>query len=90
MEYRKHEEVNLVALNYFKPTFFSFIEECVTNDINGCRVKGSTSVSRIFVQVIRAIMNCKINEFFLATGEEKFTRFPEFVYSWFEKFYFNS
>jgi hypothetical protein len=23
-------------------------------------------------------------------SEEKFSRFPEFVYSWFEKFYFNS
>lgn len=54
-------------MNYYRPTFFSFIEECVTNDIYTCRVKGSTSVSRIFIQVLRAILNCKINEFFLVS-----------------------
>lgn len=34
-------------------------------------------------------MKSKLNEF-LMLPEEKYTRFPEFVYTWFEKFYFNT
>ena len=35
-------------------------------------------------------MNSKLNEFLYIDAVEKYTRFPEFVYAWFEKFYFSS
>jgi hypothetical protein len=68
LDYKGDEEVSLSSMNFFRPTFFSFIEECATNDIYTCRVKGGTSISRIFIQLLRAILNCKINEFFLTTS----------------------
>lgn len=89
MEYRKHEEVNLTLFSYYFPKFYSFIEDSITTDITQTRTKGNTSVSRVFIQILRGIMRSKLNEF-LMLGEEKYTRFPEFVYTWFEKFYFNS
>lgn len=35
-------------------------------------------------------MTSKKNEFMLADCPEKYSRFPEFVYAWFEKYYFNT
>jgi hypothetical protein len=67
LDYRKHEDVNLSVMSFYRPTFFAFIEECATNDIYTCRVKGSTSISRIFIQLLRAVLNCKVNEFLLTT-----------------------
>ena len=88
--YKKADPFNICELRIFRPTFFSFLEESVNQDIYNYREKGGTSVSRIFIQVIRSILNSKLNEFMFSENPEKFSRFPEFVYSWFQKFYFNS
>ena len=71
------------------PSFYSFIEDSITTEISQTRIKGNCAVSRVFIQILRAILKSKLNEF-LMYPEEKYTRFPEFVFTWFEKFYFNS
>jgi hypothetical protein len=57
------------------PSFYSFIEETSTAEIASTRAKGNASVSRIFIQILRAILNSKLNEF-LMMGEERYSRFP--------------
>lgn len=47
------------------PTFYSFIEESITNEIANTRIKGNGSVSRVFIQILRAIFNSKFNEFLM-------------------------
>ena len=81
--------MNLSAFTYYCPSFHSFIEESLTSDISSTRNRNNSSVSRIFMQILRAILNSKLNEF-LMLNEENYTRFPEFVYTWFERFYFNT
>ena len=88
--YKKADPFDISSLRLFRPTFFSFMEESVNSDIYNYRTKGGSSVSRTFIQVMRSVMNSKVNEFIYGDCPEKFTRFPEYVYSWFQKFYFNS
>lgn len=57
------------------PSFYSFIEESITNDIAHTRHKGNGSVSRVFIQILRAIFNSKLNEF-LMSPDDKYTKFP--------------
>lgn len=87
--YKKNETFDVAGMKYYRPTFFSFLEESTNPDIQNCRTKGNASVSRIFIQVMRAITKSKLNQF-IYEPVEKYTRFPEFVYSWFQKYYFHS
>ncbi len=44
------------------------------------------SISEL-LHLIRFILDSKFNEFLLLQDPERYTHFPEFVYSWFSSFY---
>jgi hypothetical protein len=51
----------LSLYSYFMPKFYSFIEDNITSEISNTRIKGNNSVSRVFIQITRAIMKSKLN-----------------------------
>ena len=59
--YKKLESFEVAFLKMYRPTFFSFLEESSNPDLPNCRAKGNNSVSRIFIQVMRAISYSKLN-----------------------------
>ena len=60
-KYKKTDIFDISSLRMYRPTFFSFLEESANPDLQACRGKGNNSVSRIFIQVMRAIILSKLN-----------------------------
>jgi hypothetical protein len=63
--YKQSDTFDVSALRYYRPTFYSFIADSASADLAQTRLKPSGSVSRIFVQVLRAILSSKLNELLL-------------------------
>ena len=74
----------LSQLSFYKPSFYSFVEHIHQKD------HSNSELSRSLIQKMRCIMQSKLNEFLLFEDVAKYTRFPEFVYAWFRKYYFDS
>jgi hypothetical protein len=81
---KKEEEIYLPQYAYWRPTFYNMIEH-MTGEITNRR---DHEISRDFIQKMRGIMNSKLNEFLLIDDVDRYSRFPEFVLNWLEKYDF--
>ena len=82
----KTQEINLAQYSFYKPSFYKFLQEIQ----DGEPPSRTSDLSRAFIQKLRCIMSCKLNEFLAGESVEQYSRFPEFVYAWFDKYDFDT
>ena len=74
----------LPQLSFYRPSFYSFVEHLHQKDHD------NYELSRSLIQKMRCIMQSKLNEFLIFDNPDQYTHFPEFVFAWFKKYYFDS
>ena len=79
----------MVKIVAFKPTFMCFAEHTFgkfMSDIEAFKSLTSMNVP-LLLATVRGIFDSKYNEFMMNNDYRTFTKFPDFVYSWTNKFY---
>lgn len=89
----KAHEIYLPQFSFYRPSFYKFIQDAQQNPLqqdSPIEDNRTSELSRAFVQKMRCIMLSKLNEFCVEENVESYSRFPEFVYTWFDRYDFDT
>ncbi|KRX07567.1 hypothetical protein PPERSA_11116 [Pseudocohnilembus persalinus] len=82
------DNVDLNLLQIYLPNFYVFIESNIKPHENEINHLMERKISLQFLPQLRAILDAKYNEFLFANENQfqNISRFPDFVYSWFQNY----